>query len=432
MQLEGSPLDASVFTALIALAIVVLIRRGDRTRTLLFANRAILIYLVYCLISVVWSYYPGVSLKRWIKATGDLAMVLIIATDQHPVVAIRRTVSRVGFVLLPISFLYIKYFPHLGRVYDVDGNLMNTGVHTNKNSLGLTVLVVSLVVVWNLRSLLMNKDAPDRGRRLAAQGTLLAFGLVLFWMADCSTCKACFVLGTFLMLVSGLGAIRSRPGRVHALCFSILLVAGITILLGGSGGVIAALGRDSTMSGRTELWAALAQAVPNPIIGAGFESFWLSPSVHAFRQQLLDWGWFPPLVRVLNEAHNGYIETYLNLGWIGVALIAAIFAAGYRSSLKVFHKDPELGGFILAFIAVAAAYSITEAGFRIMQLAWVFLLLVVITASGVNTGLVVENGNKSEAPRRAGLRRATAVQRNVRSVLRKGRNHVDPNRRTRS
>ena len=81
-------------------------------------------------------------------------MVLIIATDEHPVVAIRRTVSRVGFVLLPISFLYIKYFPDLGRVYDVDGNLMNTGVQTNKNSLGLTVLVVSLVVVWNLRSLL--------------------------------------------------------------------------------------------------------------------------------------------------------------------------------------------------------------------------------------------------------------------------------------
>ena len=78
--------------------------------------------------------------------------------------------------------------------------------------------------------------------------------------------------------------------------------------------------------------------------------------------------------------------------------------------MKVFHRDPELGGFILAFIAVAAAYSITEAGFRIMQPAWVFLLLVVITASGVNTGLVKENGTKPDAPRRAGLRRTTAVR----------------------
>ena len=81
-----------------------------------------LIYFLYCLISVAWSYYPDVSLKRWIKAVGDLAMVLVIATDKHPLVAIRRTVSRVGFVLLPTSLLFIRYFPAIGRGYDEDGN----------------------------------------------------------------------------------------------------------------------------------------------------------------------------------------------------------------------------------------------------------------------------------------------------------------------
>src|SRR5262245_35907972 len=84
VQLEGSPLDATVFAALLTLGIVVLSRRADQTRTLLLANRAILIYLLYCLISVVWSYHPAVSLKRWIKAAGEVAMVLIIATDKHP------------------------------------------------------------------------------------------------------------------------------------------------------------------------------------------------------------------------------------------------------------------------------------------------------------------------------------------------------------
>ena len=114
-QLEGSPLDAAVFAALLALAVVVLLGRRTRTRKLLVANRTILIYFLYCLISVAWSYHPDVSLKRWIKAVGDLAMVLVIATDEHPLVAIRRTVSRVGFVLLPTSLLFIKYFPALGR-----------------------------------------------------------------------------------------------------------------------------------------------------------------------------------------------------------------------------------------------------------------------------------------------------------------------------
>ena len=229
---------------MLAIAVVILIRRIGRTSTLLFANRAVLIYFLYCLISVAWSYHADISLKRWIKATGDLAIVLIIATDKHPVAAIRRTVSRVGFLLLPMSVLFIKYYGELGRTYAADGMLMNTGVTTNKNSLGLTVLVVSLVVVWNLRSLLTHKAEPNRGRRLVAQGVLLAFGLVLLWMADCATCKACFIIGSFLMIALGLPAIRRLPGHAHTLCLAVFLVAGSTMLFGDVVGVMEALGRE--------------------------------------------------------------------------------------------------------------------------------------------------------------------------------------------
>ncbi len=99
-------------------AIVVLIHRSSRTRDLLVANWPILIYFFYCLISVAWSYHPDVSFKRWIKAIGDLAMVLVIVTDGHPVAALRRLISRVGFLLLPASVLLIRYYGDLGRGYD--------------------------------------------------------------------------------------------------------------------------------------------------------------------------------------------------------------------------------------------------------------------------------------------------------------------------
>jgi O-antigen ligase len=336
---------------------------------------------------VAWSYHPDVSFKRWIKAIGDLAMVLVIVTDRRPVAAIRSLVSRIGFVLLPMSVLFIKYYDTLGRGYTSDGLLMNTGVTTNKNSLGLIVLVVSLVVVWNIRSLLIHKDEPNRGRRLVAQGALLAFGLALLGMAQSSTCKACFVLGSFLVIVFNMRAIRKRPARVHALCFAILLVAGLTLFLGDEGGIVQALGRESNMSGRTDIWAAVIPAVPNSIVGAGFEGFWISPRVQIFQRKLLDRGWYPPLVEGLNEAHDGYLEVYLNLGWIGVGLIGFLLITGYRRAFKAFQRDPELGGLLLAFIAVAAIYSVTEAGFRIMNPAWIFLLLVMVSATGVTTGL---------------------------------------------
>jgi exopolysaccharide production protein ExoQ len=426
-QLEGSPLDAAVYAALLALAVIVLTRRNARTRTLLIANRAILIYFLYCLISVAWSYHPDVSLKRWIKAIGDLAMVLVIATDKHPLVAIRRTVSRVGFVLLPTSLLLIKYFPALGRNYNEDGLLTNTGMTLNKNSLGVTVLVVSLVVVWNLRSLLSHKDELNRGRRLVAQGVLLAFGLALFVMADCKTCIACFILGSFLMIASGRPAMAKRRARVHALWVGLVLLAGLTLLLGGGHALIESMGRDASMSGRVDIWPAALSAAPNPIVGAGFEGFWLSPNVRIFQQELLNKGFFPPLVARLNEAHNGYIEVYLNLGLIGVGLVAAILIAGYLNSVRVIQLEPKFGGFVLAFIAVAVVYSITEAGFRTMSPTWVFLLLVLVCGTGVTTRR--HGGKKADPmiPRGASPHRTAAFGGNQRFTPQTARKRIDSN-----
>ena len=292
MRLDGSPFDAAVFGLLLAVAIVVLISRRRRTQALLLSSWPILVYFLFCLISVVWSSHSDVSLKRWIKAVGDLAMVSIIATDLHPVAALRRLVSRVGFLLFPTSVLFIKYFGDLGRGYTSDGLPMNTGVTTNKNTLGVVVLVISLVVLSNVRSLLMQKDQFHRVRRLSAQGILLAFGVTLLLMAQSSTCKACFALGSFLIIVSNFRSIRRQPARLHALCLATLLVAGSALFFGQEG-VANALGRESSISGRTDIWNAVLPAVPNSVVGAGFESFWISPNVRIFQQTLLSQGLVP-------------------------------------------------------------------------------------------------------------------------------------------
>ena len=49
------------------------------------------------------------------------------------------------------------------------------------------------------------------------------------------------------------------------------------MLFGGGSDVVHALGRKSNLTGRTDIWAAVIAAGPNPSFGAGFESFWISP-----------------------------------------------------------------------------------------------------------------------------------------------------------
>ena len=261
---------------------------------------------------------------------------------------------------------------------------MNTGVTTNKNTLGVVLLVISLGTLWRVLSLLRAKSEPNRGRQLMAQGALLAFGISLLGMADCKTCISCFLLGCVLVVATTLPAFRGRPGRVHALCLAIFLVGGMAFLFGGGTGVVHALGRKSDLSGRTEIWGAVIPAVSNSVLGAGFESFWISPDAEKVWRKLSLAGWRNPR-DLINEAHDGYIEVYVNLGWIGVCLIALILIGGYRRASKALPRDSGLGGLMLAYIVAAAVYSVTEASFRMLDPIWIFLLLAMVTASVVSS-----------------------------------------------
>jgi O-antigen ligase len=379
-QLEGSPVDRLVFQLLLVAGIIVLIRRRSRTSAFLRRSGPILIYFAYCLLSILWSDFPDVAFKRWIKAIGDLVMVLIVVTDAEPAAALRRFLSRTAFVLLPPSIVLIRYFGELGRGYTPNGGPMNTGVTTNKNSLGVITLVLSLGALWRVLTLLPARGQPDRGRHLLAQGTLLAFGVAVLVLAQSATCEACFALGTVLILATHLPMIRRRAGAVHALVLMIMLAGGGTMLAGGEEVIVHALGRQTNLTGRTDIWAAVLPAVPNRVAGAGFESFWL-PGPRLERV-------YSGLSRYMhvNEAHNGYIEVYLNLGWVGVSMIAIILISGYKRAVAAFRRDPAIGSLMLAYVAAAAIYSITEAGFRLLNPIWIFLLLAVVASGGIAAG----------------------------------------------
>lgn len=378
VQLDGSPVDRIFFAILFIAALVILVSRGRHTFKSLNANFPILLYFLFCLASVFWSSYPEVSLKRWAKSIGDLLMVLIVVTDEHPIAALRRLFSRVGFVLIPASLLFIKYYPNYGRGYDAySGAPSNLGVTTNKNILGVVTFILLLGALWRIIGLLRSDEMPSHPRRhLLAQGAILLLGIYLLIFANSDTSTVAFVLGAGLLLATSLRFMRRNAGAVHVLVVSLLVAAGFAMLFGGLAGIAHALGRNSHLTGRTDIWAAVIPMVPNALVGAGFESYWLSPHVLTRLWQL-----FPGLP--LNEAHNGYVEVYLELGWIGVGLIVFILLDGYRRAVKAFRKEPMLGGLLVAYILSAMIYNLAEAGFRMADPMWIFLLLAIIEASGI-------------------------------------------------
>jgi len=377
MQADGSPVDAFVFQALLLAGIGVLVFRKRRAGAFLTANWTILIYFAFCLVSVVWSDFAGIAFKRWIKSLGDLVMILVVLTDPEPSWALKRFLARIGFVLMPLSIVLIRYFGNLGRAYTPDGVLMNTGVTTNKNTLGVITLVVGLGAIWRLVTLLFReRDEADRGRHLLAQGALVAFTVVVLGMSSSATSQACFALGSTLIIATQLRTFRTHPSAVHALVLTILLGGVALMFFGGTAGLTQALGRDSSFTGRTDIWAAVLSVVPNPLVGAGFESFWMGPRLAQVYSHLSEY-------MHVNEAHNGYIEVYLNLGWVGVVLIAVILLRGYSRAVAVFRSNSVMGSLLLAYVFSGAFRSITEAGFRLLDPSWIFLLLAVVSAGAI-------------------------------------------------
>jgi exopolysaccharide production protein ExoQ len=375
----GSLLDQLVSGVLILLGVIALIRRRSDTPALLRASWPIVLYFSFALVSVTWSDFTGWGFKRWIRALGDIVMVLVVVTEAQPAVAFRRLYSRVGFVLLPLSLLFIKYYPKLGMTWDPYGGRENTGVTDDKNMLGVLVFVIGLGTLWQVLSLLRDKEQPHFRRHLLAQGTLFAFVIDLLFTAHSATSSACFVLGAGLMLAIGRPLFRRNPAAVHVLVLTVLLAGGLTALLGGTGDAAKTMGKDPTLSGRTEIWKMVIPMVPNAIGGAGFETFWAGPRAKEVDiKNRAAGGLGGP-----HEAHNGYIEVYLNLGWIGVALIALILGQGYHRAVRAFRRDPGLGALLVAYVVTAVTYNITEAGFRMLDPAWFFLLLSVVGANHI-------------------------------------------------
>ncbi len=337
---------------------------------LLRANLPMVAFFAYCGYSVLWSDYPDVAFKRWTKAVGDLVMILIVLTDPDPSAALKRFLMRIGLLLVPPSILLIKYYPQLGQGWaGVQGKVFFHGVALNKNLLGIACLVAGIGCAWRLIEAFRDRQDARKAGPLIAQGVLLAMVLLLFWRIDSKTPLACFVLAVGLMVATSFSALARKRVVVHLLVVMMLSFAGAALFLGVGSELVEAMGRESTLTGRTGLWERLLKMNQNPLLGTGFESFWLGKRLEEL------WGiysWRP------NEAHNGYLEVFLNLGWAGVALLAVVIASGYRNIVGALRWHPHTGGLRLAYFVAGAAYGFTEAAFRMMSPVWIVFVLAII------------------------------------------------------
>jgi exopolysaccharide production protein ExoQ len=367
-QLDGSPLDSLVFLTLIVAGATVLSRRRLDWGGLFRSNRLLIIFFIYLGISALWSEYPFVSFKRWIKDVGNIVIILVVLSDGNPVAAVRFLLARFCYLVLPLSIVLIKYFPTLSRSYDPwTGAPFYTGLNTDKNMLGESLFACSFSLVWMLVQ-------PDR-RRTGLKGRLDYFVLLLMggmaaWLlqqAHSSTALVCTVVGALIIWLTRFRRVRAHLGAYGASLAVVLVVLNLVVNVPEA--LAGIVGRDATFSGRTDIWSSLLKEGTDPLFGVGYYSFWMGDRVARLSANFF---------YSLNEAHNTYLETYLNSGLIGVALLLAVLlSAGIRIKQEAM-KSESFAVFRLGCLLPLLFYGCTEAFTNRLGVLWFMCILVII------------------------------------------------------
>ena len=363
--LAANPINRISYILILVAGLFILSKRETSWSQIIKNNSWLFLFFLYCGISILWSDFLWMSCRRWMKITVHFVMVLVLLTEPDPIESIKAMIRRYAYVAIPLSIVFIKYYPVLGKAFHPwTGLAVYHGISYGKNSLGYLSMVCGIFFFWNLVTIWHQKN------KLFNKTKYILFLMMISWllyMAVSATSLGCFLVGIFILL--GLSIIKPTARYIKVYTVAIFLILATFYLSVDILEVItSALNRDTTLTGRTEIWKAVLEIDINPLIGTGYESFWWGPRLEFFWKKY----WWKP-----NQAHNGYIETYINLGAIGLFLLIAVIVSSFRKICMILLTDFDYGRLKMAFLVVVLLYNITEAGFRgIHFMFFVFIFVV--------------------------------------------------------
>ncbi len=308
--------------------------------------------LLLCLatMSCVWSDDPGMCLRRlMILYCSGLAAAGIART--HTL----RDLSWMVIVLLgTLAVIGILAEVALGTFRPWGGDYRFAGtVHPNTQGPALATMCFAALGIIN-----------EKGRSRQWLWIVFLGGVLLLLMTKSRTTAAAFFASVAAVQLVRLPLSMKVSGALAAVWLGavglwIVWVCGFDPTTDFRDAVLLGRAEESdTLSGRAFIWPEVLRFVEQrSILGYGYESFWTPARIEVISSEL-GWG--------LREAHNGYLEMLLWLGWTGLLLTLVVTAAGLAAAVRGFLATKD------------AAYTLPIA-----------LLVFGLINSGLESGMVV-------------------------------------------
>ncbi len=383
---DAGRLDPVLVAVLLVAGLIILSQRRCSWPDIFSRNWAIFVFYAYLIASVTWTTGVENPVIKLFRPLCDLVMALVVVTEPSPREAIVTIFRRSAFLLIPLSLVLIRYFPDLGSLPGKNWEAnMWIGVTTHKNPLGQLCLASILGLIWLIADCRIKKQKMPRLPLIRIPTALLYFVATIYVMNGDGiegqrSSTAIFCLGVAVTLYFSIGIMRKNVARLKTYLVVGMLMLGIVAgLLQGFGTSMQAIvahsqGKNENLTDRTYLWRDMIRlGKEHPILGAGYGGFWVSSI-------------YPRLSPEVNnsprQAHNGYLETFVNLGLVGVALLFLIIFQSLNGALNLVQYDFEYGRVRLVLLITICIANYTEASFpRGTHIFWFGFLVVALYAA---------------------------------------------------
>ncbi len=359
VQSLSDPVRQCTLGAAYLLALALILLKPHRFIAVLGRNKIYLLSVVYVLASALWSKYPGTVFVAFVHHVGFTSAVLCaIHFFDDDFCGFLSMLLAVSLPMVWGSIALALFFP--GRGVCSNGRWAGVGDHPNE--LGF----ICLISVWSAASGIC--FLKSRIMKSAALLTLGASAVCLYFCASVtSMICSLFVIASFMLLID-----RRLEKPEHLMmklaapawgaAFALFLAWVLQPALMGRGYLFNLMGRQSDLSGRTELWATgLGALARKPFLGWSFDSM-----ASVLSKQIISYAQF----------HDGYLNLAVSGGLLGVILFALVLFKHARSSIRLLDHEYGASASLAVLVGAIIIHNISEASImRVTHPLWLLFLL---------------------------------------------------------
>lgn len=366
--LRGNIILQVLWLGIYIITFILILLRLRKVIRIAFKDKPLWTLVGLAFVSTIWSDVPWVTLRCSMALLGTTVFGIYLASRYSWQEILKLLVLTLGLIAI-LSLGFALLWPQYGIQHDHFG-IAWRGVYIHKNLLG------NFMVLAALASFLF-ASSYRKGRLLGS--LIFVLSVVLLLLSKSKTALIILIILLFLFLIIQIlrgRYMRSVPARI-LLIFSVGSLAVCSVY--NLDIIFNILGRDTTLTGRTFLWqTAWGMLHKHPWLGYGYNAFWFGkdgPS-NLIWQSL---GWRP------DNAHNGYLDLWLQLGFLGMVFFAISFITNLFRAINLVRRENGWAEmFPLLFLTFMMIHNITESTILFRnQIFWIlYVLLSVKLRSG--------------------------------------------------